>query len=683
MISNPDKPIEQILKLLSKMIEGYKKQCIADVKAINYLLQAIPNDIYNSVDARKNAKDMWERIKRLMFSFDVTSYVRHSRIMDEFDKITTKKRESLESVYERLTTPVNIMDRNNVRPIPVSVNTKFLNCLQPEWSKYVTMVRHNQTGDTVSYDELEQMLLAMKYEAGGNLNDEENDFMLDNSYGDEILEELVDAKLSSYDRIVYKMGQSIQTIHMLGKEPNKVYDPFLKARLGYKNLEGLKKAIAAQPKMYHGEMLHSTNLKIDSPDFEESLKDAEESRLKIKNKMVQLNYEILNTLYEICVPQQEPSTEQTYFSIPSTSNICSETKEVTSDLPIPKMPKESKLLKMFEKIDVFLLSHEKCVARYALSRDSKVKRDLFTTPIAARSKNLGSTSVVAKSRLSVAITQTATNKVAKVSTLPSVFVSCDADLDNLFGPLYKEYYSASPPEVSNNFVANTLDNEDTSSSSSIVVEEDEAPQIVSSSAEQVISEPITPVLNANANELVKKDVSELNGNVFYIPPQTPIFEEAESSSTYQDLLNVHQFLYINHNILWIFLRNTRWKTVIPLAHQWLRPVGNKMHKAFSLLVRKFPLPEGTSHCLKKNATARRKVLPLPEVCTAIIVKEKPSVKGEFPSIHISRSLFNSQKEMDHQYPTATKIPVLDTGKFEQWQFQIQQYLQHEHYALWE
>ncbi|GKD13811.1 hypothetical protein Tco_1198218 [Tanacetum coccineum] len=36
----------------------------------------------------------------------------------------------------------------------------------------------------------EQMLLAMKDEAGRDLKDEENDFMLDNSYGDEILEEL-------------------------------------------------------------------------------------------------------------------------------------------------------------------------------------------------------------------------------------------------------------------------------------------------------------------------------------------------------------------------------------------------------------------------------------------------------------------------------------------------------------
>ncbi|GJS89439.1 hypothetical protein Tco_0772075 [Tanacetum coccineum] len=34
------------------------------------------------------------------------------------------------------------------------------------------------------------MLQAMKDEAGGNLNEEENDFMLDNAYGDDTLEEL-------------------------------------------------------------------------------------------------------------------------------------------------------------------------------------------------------------------------------------------------------------------------------------------------------------------------------------------------------------------------------------------------------------------------------------------------------------------------------------------------------------
>ncbi|GJZ13357.1 hypothetical protein Tco_0548587 [Tanacetum coccineum] len=135
MIPNPDNDQQTILEPLSKMTE---------------------------VDACKNVKNMWERIKRLMFGFDVTSHVRHSRLMDEFDKFAAKEVESLESVYERLTTLVNIMDRNNVRPVLVSINTKFLNCLQPKWSKYVTMVCHNQTGDTVLYDVLYDSLVQFK-----------------------------------------------------------------------------------------------------------------------------------------------------------------------------------------------------------------------------------------------------------------------------------------------------------------------------------------------------------------------------------------------------------------------------------------------------------------------------------------------------------------------------------------
>nr|GEY06693.1 hypothetical protein [Tanacetum cinerariifolium] len=39
--------------------------------------------------------------------------------------------------------------------------------------------------------------------------------------------------------------------------------------------------------------------------------------------------------------------------------------------------------------------------------------------------------------------------------------------------------------------------------------------------------------------------------------------------------------------------------------------------------------------------------------------------------------------MEHLYPTLSKILILDTGKFEQWKFRIQQYLQNEHYTLWE
>ncbi|GJS76981.1 integrase, catalytic region, zinc finger, CCHC-type containing protein [Tanacetum coccineum] len=167
------------------------------------------------------------------------------------------------------------------------------------------------------------------------------------------LDELVDLgeKLSSHDRIVYKMGQLIQTIHMLGKKPNKVYDPFLKAELGYQNLERLKKAIKAQPNMYDVDCLQSTKLIIVLPDYEETLEDVKQSRLKIKDKMIQLDYEKLNALYETFVPQTEIPIEQTYLSTPSTSNVHFESSIEMSDLPVKKMPNESKLLKLFIKLD--------------------------------------------------------------------------------------------------------------------------------------------------------------------------------------------------------------------------------------------------------------------------------------------------------------------------------------------
>ncbi|GKA69976.1 hypothetical protein Tco_0776040, partial [Tanacetum coccineum] len=89
----------------------------------------------------------------------VSSHVRHSRLMNDFDKFATNEGESLESVNERLTTLVNVMDQNNVHPIQVAINTMFLNCLQSEWQKYVTIVCHNQSGSGVQYNDLYDSLV--------------------------------------------------------------------------------------------------------------------------------------------------------------------------------------------------------------------------------------------------------------------------------------------------------------------------------------------------------------------------------------------------------------------------------------------------------------------------------------------------------------------------------------------
>ncbi|GKC80401.1 hypothetical protein Tco_1131175 [Tanacetum coccineum] len=61
------------------------------------------------------------------------------------------------------------------------------------------------------------------------------------------------------------------------------------------------------------------------------------------------------------------------------------------------------------------------------------------------------------------------------SSKDSQSIPSKCDLDNLFGPLYEEYYATSSQEVSDDSAANTSENDHISSSLSIVVDQDDAP----------------------------------------------------------------------------------------------------------------------------------------------------------------------------------------------------------------
>ncbi|GKD79051.1 hypothetical protein Tco_1341672, partial [Tanacetum coccineum] len=101
------------------------------------------------------------------------------------------------------------------------------------------------------------------------------------------------------------------------------------------------------------------------------------------------------------------------------------------------------------------------------------------------------------------------------SSEDSQSIPSKSDLDNLFGPLYEEYYAMSSQEVYDNSTVNTTDNDHTSSSSSIVFDQDDAPQVVSSSDEQVSTTPHFPVMNEVADEFVQEDVAYFYGNKFH------------------------------------------------------------------------------------------------------------------------------------------------------------------------
>ncbi|GJX92039.1 hypothetical protein Tco_0345365 [Tanacetum coccineum] len=102
---------------------------------------------------------------------------------------------------------------------------------------------------------------------------------------DKYIEEIVDLekKKKALDNIVYKVGQSVQTMHMLTK-PQVFYDNTHKQSLGYQNPFYLKKAQRIKPTLYDGSVLSKKHDVMYVVDSEETLILAEESRSKMIEK---------------------------------------------------------------------------------------------------------------------------------------------------------------------------------------------------------------------------------------------------------------------------------------------------------------------------------------------------------------------------------------------------------------
>ncbi|GKA57673.1 hypothetical protein Tco_0756861 [Tanacetum coccineum] len=126
----------------------------ADIEAMNLILISISNDIYNSVDACTTAKSMWQRVERLMRGTMRNKVDRETRFNNEFDQLVAEPGEALVSVYNRFSQLMNDLERNGIIFSKGTINTKFLNCLQPEWMKYVTQVRLAKRLIENSYDDL-------------------------------------------------------------------------------------------------------------------------------------------------------------------------------------------------------------------------------------------------------------------------------------------------------------------------------------------------------------------------------------------------------------------------------------------------------------------------------------------------------------------------------------------------
>nr|GEW48456.1 hypothetical protein [Tanacetum cinerariifolium] len=135
------------------------------VKATDIILQGLPPEVYALVSTHKVAKELWERIQMLMQGTSLTKQERECKLYYEFDKFAYKKRESLRDFYLRFSLLLNDMNIYNMKLEQFQVNTKFLNTLPPEWSKFVTDVKLIRDLHMTNVDQLHVYLGQHEYHA--------------------------------------------------------------------------------------------------------------------------------------------------------------------------------------------------------------------------------------------------------------------------------------------------------------------------------------------------------------------------------------------------------------------------------------------------------------------------------------------------------------------------------------
>ncbi|GJV76937.1 hypothetical protein Tco_1508521 [Tanacetum coccineum] len=130
----------------------------AEDEAIHLILTGIGDDIYSIVDACTTAKEIWIAIERLQQAESLNKQYVKTNNFWEFGKFTSRDGESIESYYSRFYKMVNEIVRNKLEVATMQVNIQFLHQLQPEWSRFMTVVKQTIDLDKKSYHKLFDIL---------------------------------------------------------------------------------------------------------------------------------------------------------------------------------------------------------------------------------------------------------------------------------------------------------------------------------------------------------------------------------------------------------------------------------------------------------------------------------------------------------------------------------------------
>nr|GFA34179.1 integrase, catalytic region, zinc finger, CCHC-type, peptidase aspartic, catalytic [Tanacetum cinerariifolium] len=227
-----------------------------------------------------------------------------------------KERELLASLIEKLKCEIDESKNQLKRQDSIEYASEMeLECakVRGDFLSYKMESQKSCIKYTQTIDDLNQTILEMKnklyaHQDTISIRKKQKDaqIKLYKTREDKELEKVIELenKVNVLDNIVYKTGQSVQTMNMLN---NKCQTSFVK-------LKYLKKAKQANPCLYDIGCYNDNLALMLAPESDEVIHLEKESRSKLRDLIRPFDYNKLNNLYDLFVPQREKSSKQRYFS---------------------------------------------------------------------------------------------------------------------------------------------------------------------------------------------------------------------------------------------------------------------------------------------------------------------------------------------------------------------------------
>nr|GEV55270.1 Gag-Pol polyprotein [Tanacetum cinerariifolium] len=128
-----------------ELTENDIKWMDANDQTIQTILLGLPEDVYAAVDSCETSKEIWERVRQMMKGSDIREQEKKEKLFNEWEKFTNKH-----------------FSKN------IATNLKFLDNLQPEWKRHVTIVYQTKNLHEADFTQIYDFLKMNQDEQGYN-----------------------------------------------------------------------------------------------------------------------------------------------------------------------------------------------------------------------------------------------------------------------------------------------------------------------------------------------------------------------------------------------------------------------------------------------------------------------------------------------------------------------------------